>query len=97
MLAEQTDLILADLTRRRVPFSHHDVVARMPALSHDQAEEVRLLVFEKMIGAPSYRLSVVRFVGEGLTLICSPCDPAPEARLCVEAPARALPPERVKN
>jgi len=72
MLADQIDPILADLIRRRVPFSHHDVIARMPSLSPEQAEEVRLLVIGKMIGALSYRLSVVRFVGEGLTLICTP-------------------------
>lgn len=78
MLSDQIDLILADLIRRRVPFSHHDVVARIPQVSPDQAEEVRLLVFEKMMGTPSYRLSVVRFVGEGLTLICAPCDAVPE-------------------
>ena len=79
MLADQIDPILADLMRRRVPFSHHDVIARIPHLSPEQAEEVRLLVIEKMIGALSYRLSVVRFVGEGLTLICTPCEAASEA------------------
>lgn len=79
MLSDQIDPILADLIRRRVPFSHHDVVASIPQVSPDQAEEVRLLVLEKMMGAPSYRLSVVRFVGEGLTLICAPCDAVPEA------------------
>ena len=97
MLAEQIDLILADLIRRRVPFSHHDVAARMQPLSPDQAEEVRRLVFERMIGAPSYRLCVVRFVSEGLTLICSPYDAAPETRPRLEAPARALSPAHVKN
>jgi len=90
MLADQIDPILADLIRRRVPFSHHDVVARIPHLSPDQAEEVRRLVFEKMIGAPSYRLSVVRFVGEGLTLMCTPCDGMPGAPSGIETPLRVL-------
>jgi hypothetical protein len=85
MLSDQIDAILADLIRRHVPFSHHDVVARIPHLSPEQAEEVRLLVFEKMIGTTSYRLSVVRFVGEGLTLICTPCETAPEVAYKSEA------------
>jgi hypothetical protein len=90
MLSDQIDPILADLIRRRVAFSHYDVVARLPQVAPDQAEEVRLLVFEKMIGAPSYRLSVVRFVGEGLALMCTPCEGVPEAPSGIESPLPVL-------
>ena len=72
MLAARIDAILSDFVRRRIPFSHHDVAACIPDLSPIQLEDLRQYVLEKMTCVPAYRLSVVRFVGEGLTVICVP-------------------------
>lgn len=77
MLATRIDFILADFTRRRIPFSHRDVADCLPDLPAHHIDEVRQLVFEKMVRLPAYRLSVAHFVGEGLTLLCMPRDLTP--------------------
>lgn len=87
MLAAQIDAILTDFTRRRIPFSHRDVAACLPDLDADQLEEVRRLVFEKMLEIPAYRLSVAHFVGEGPTVMCFPRATAPDLPLPIETPA----------
>jgi hypothetical protein len=86
MLAADIDAILADFTRRRIPFSHRDVADRIANLPRDQHETIRQRVFEKMLGVPAYRLSVAHFVGEGLTLLCTPCEPLPDLSRPTETP-----------
>jgi hypothetical protein len=87
MLAAHIDAILADFTRRRIPFSHRDVADRVPDLLPGQLDEVRRLVFEKMVNVPAYHLSLARFVGEGLTLLCIPREIAPGPSTQIETPA----------
>jgi hypothetical protein len=87
MLAAQIDEVLADFTRRRIPFSHRDVAERIPELSAAQLDDVSRLVFEKMLAVPAYRMHIAHFVGEGLTLMCIPCRNAPGMSPKVETPA----------
>jgi hypothetical protein len=77
MLAAQIDEVLADFTRRQIPFSHRDVAEQIPELSAARLDDVSRLVFEKMLAVPSYRMHIAHFVGEGLTLMCIPCRNAP--------------------
>jgi len=86
MLATRIDSILADFTRRRIPFSHRDVTDCLPDLPACPIDEVRQLVFEKMVRVPAYRLSVAHFVGEGLTLLCMPREVASNPSIPIEAP-----------
>ena len=72
MLAAQMDTVLVDFTRRRVPFSHRDVAERIPDLPPIALNLVRRYVHEWMKHIPAYRLTIARFVGEGLTLMCVP-------------------------
>jgi len=87
MLDAQIDAVLADFTRRRILFSHRDVASRIPELSACELDDVRLLVFEKMLGAPAYQLHIAHFVGEGLTLMCIPCERAISPSSQIETPA----------
>jgi hypothetical protein len=83
MLTALVDSALADFIRRRVAFSHHDIAERIPGLLPSRTEEVRQMVFERMIRLPEYRLSVAHFVGEGLTLMCIPRDPSDDSHTLV--------------
>lgn len=87
MLAAQIDAILADFTRRRIPFSHRDVADHLPDAPPCQLDEVRRLVLERMARVPTYRLSVAHFVGEGPALVCLPCEIALDAPPPIEMPA----------
>lgn len=87
MLDAQIDAVLADFVRRRIPFSHHDVASRLPELSACELDDVRQLVFEKMLGAPAYQLHIAHFVGEGLTLMCIPRKSATSPSSQIETPA----------
>ena len=86
MLAAQIDPILADFTRRRIPFSHRDVADHIPALRPQDMDAVRQLVLEKMSRVKGYHLSVAHFVGEGLTLMCIPSETAPAPSVQIETP-----------
>jgi len=77
MLATWVDSVLADFTRRRILFSHRDIADRIPNLLPQHVDDVRRLVFERMVGQPAYRLSLAHFVGEGLILLCIPRESAP--------------------
>ncbi len=87
MLAAQINAVLAEFTSRRVPFSHRDVAECIPDLSACQLDDVRQLVLEKMLGMPAYRLILAHFVGEGLTLLCVPCEAVPSSPPQIETPA----------
>jgi len=80
MLAAQIDAVLADFTRRRVPFSHRDVAERIPNMPSIALPIVRRYVYLRMQHVPSYRSSVAHFVGEGPTVLCLPREmtPAPQ-------------------
>ncbi|HLF28589.1 MAG TPA: hypothetical protein VJG32_19820 [Anaerolineae bacterium] len=72
MFAAQIDQVLAEFTRRGIPFSHRDVAHQIPQLLPCHFDQVRQLVFGRMVRVPAYRLSIAHFVGEGLTLMCIP-------------------------
>ncbi|HEY4690506.1 MAG TPA: hypothetical protein VIK33_14425 [Anaerolineae bacterium] len=90
MLADQIDAIVAEFTRRRVPFSHRDVAERIPDLPACALSLVRRYVHARMMRAPSYHLHLARFVGEGLTLMCIPRETAPTVSTRLEVPARVV-------
>lgn len=87
MLAAHIDAILADFTARNIPFSHFDVADCIPNLERRRFDEVRELVFERMVRVPGYRLSIVHLVGEGTTVMCFPREATVEASLPNETPA----------
>ena len=87
MLISLIDSILAEFVHQRIPFSHRDVAARISGPASYPLDEIQQMVFERMARVPAYRLSLAHFVGEGLTLMCIPCQVAPGAPVQIEMPA----------
>ena len=72
MLNKFVSAILAEFTLSTVAFTHYDVAACIANLSAQQVSQIERLVFCQMSRMPGYRISLVNFAGEGLTLLYSP-------------------------